>query len=199
MHVIKKIIFLLSFLFVFYSTDVHAQQRIDASTIYEVLLTLPIAKDDINDPRKQDQLYPIATAIERAVPKTKWPENDKVGLVSYFVAIGYKESRFALKVHHGVPRAHSYGIWQVTPWAYKVKRIDLIGLSQTETDHTAEIVGRAISTSWNCGSSPADHFTAYYGGVPCNSDWPTLKERVRLFWYVRGTLVKFQNDRDSQK
>lgn len=158
---------------------------------------MPIAVADRNDPRKQDQLYTIALAIERAIPQTKWPENDAAGLAAYFVTIGWHESRFRLKVHEGYRRAASYGIWQITPHSYKVKRIELIGLSQEETDHTAIIVGRAISTSWHCGSSPADHFTSYYGGVPCKTNWKTLKERVNTFWYVKSMIIRFEKNRGT--
>lgn len=198
----RKIIFPIWFLLVMLFSNVSlADERaetpktISAATLYEVMTVLPVAVADRDDPRKQDQLYTIAVAIERAIPQTKWPQNDLAALAAYFVTIGYHESRFRLKIHEGVKRAHSYGVWQVTPHAYKVKRTDLIGLTQYETDHTAVIVGRAISTSWNCGSSPADHFTAYYGGVPCKKDWRTLKERVSTFWYVRAMIVQFEKER----
>lgn len=198
-HLIRVLILSLS-LFFFSSSSMAADEQekprtISAATLYEVMNALPVAVADRADPRKQDQLYTIAVAIERAIPQTKWPQNDLAGLAAYFVAIGYHESRFRLKIHEGAKKAHSYGLWQVTPHAYKVKRTDLIGLTQDETDHTAIIVGRAISTSWNCGSSPADHFTAYYGGVPCKKDWRTLKERVSTFWYVRAMIVQFERER----
>lgn len=189
----KTIIFVITLLLTIFRSNL-AQAEYSpnqATTIYEVLNVLPVASKDRDDPRKQDQLYTIAVAIERAVIKTKWLEKDKVSLTAYLITIGYHESKFGLKVHEGYRHAYSYGIWQITPSAYGVKRLDLIGLSQDETDHTAEIAARAVSTSWGCGSSPADHFTAYYGGVPCKTDWPTLRQRVGTFWYVRNLLVRF--------
>ncbi len=199
-YLIRVLILLLSLFFFSISSNALAEtseqpKTISAATLYEVMNVLPIAVVDRDDPRKQDQLYTIAVAIERAIPQTRWPQNDIEGLAAYFVAIGYHESRFRLKIHEGVKRAASYGIWQVTPHAYNVKRLELIGLSQEETDHTAVIVGKAIATSWHCGSSPADHFTSYYGGVPCKKDWRTLKQRVNTFWYVRAMIVQFERDR----
>lgn len=195
----KQLLFTLLFVLAIIFSNValaETPKTISAATIYETMLVLPVAVQDRDDPRKQDQLYTIAVAIERAIPQVNWQENDKAGLAAYLVTIGWHESRFRIKIHEGVKHSYSYGIWQVTPQAYHVTRTELIGLSQDETDHTAVIAARAISVSWHCGSKPADHFTSYYGGVPCGKDWKTLRQRVNTFWYVRGLIVRFEKERN---
>lgn len=173
-------------------------EPVSYEAIHSAIVRLPVANTDRNDSYKEEQLRTISRAIEKVTQEVKWPDNDRVSLAAYLVTIGYHESRFSIKIQEGVKRAHSYGIWQVTPWAHKATRAQLIGLTQKETDSAALIAATAFSKSWNCGSSPADHFTAYYGGVKCGEKWKTLDSRVRTFWWIRNIIsIKMKEENVS--
>lgn len=193
----RIIVSLVLFLSVFFSINVARAEPVDAQDIYEVISNLPIAWADRNDVRKDGQLQTIAVAIDIATQNANWNDNDRVSLASYMITIGYHESRYRLKIHQGLKHAYSYGVWQVTPQSFHVNRTELIGLSYDETQHTAHIVASIIAKSWQCGYSPTDHFTAYYGGVPCKTSWKTLKERVATYYYVRNKLVKLAHEYDK--
>lgn len=159
-------------------------------SIHHTIQRLPVAYQDRLDAEAKDrQLQTIATSIRAATEATEY-KGTKLELTTYLISIGYHESRFRIKVHQGYLKAYSYGVWQVTPHAFHVKREQLIGLSQEETDSAALIAAYAIAKSFNCGNTPAGHFTAYYGGVPCGTKWKTLDERVNTYWYVYTTLRK---------
>ncbi len=164
-------------------------EPVSYEAIHYALTQLPVAVQDRDNEFKQEQLSIVAHAIEKATQQVKWPNSDRTSLAAYLVAVGYHESRYRIQTHEGVAKAHSYGLWQVTPWAHKVTREELIGISQSQTDRSALIAATALSRSWQCGPNPADMFTAYYGGAACKSDWRTLKSRVRTFWWVRQTIV----------
>lgn len=188
---------LVLFLSVFFNINNVRAEQVDAQDIYEVISHLPVAWTDRDDVRKDGQLQTIAVAIDIATQQANWNDNDRVSLASYMITIGYHESRYRLKIHEGVKRAYSYGVWQVTPQSFHVKRTELIGLSYDETQHTAHIVAGIISRSWQCGGTPEGHFTAYYGGVPCGTNWKTLKSRVSTYWFVRAKLVKLGKLKDE--
>ncbi len=191
-----KRLYLFIFLFVsiFISSNNALAEPVRTQDIYSTIYTLPVSWVDRDNPSKQDQLYTIATAIEKATQQANWNDNDRTSLAAYLITIGFHESKFSIRIHKGVKRAYSYGLFQVTPQAHHVKREQLIGLSQEETDSSALIAAGAIAKSFGCGYSPADHFTAYYGGVPCKTDWRTLKQRVSTFYYVHATLIRFGKD-----
>ncbi len=180
-------IFLCSFLGY---VPVAKSEPVSFGAIYSVLVKFPVAVADRSDSYKNNQLETIAKSIEIATQQAKWPEDQRVDLASYLLTIGYWESRYRINLHEGAVKAHSYGLWQVTPGSYGIRRLDLIGLTEKETTRSANAAALHLSNSWQCGSKPEDHFTAYYGGTKCGSDWKTLKQRVNTFYWVKQALMK---------
>ncbi len=184
----STIAFLTFFVILFFSFPVKAE-LVSYEAIHSALTELPVAWQDRNDSYKQEQLRNVARAIESAAQTVKWPENDRVSLAAYLITIGFHESRYSIKIHEGIRKAHAYGLWQVEPHAHRVTRADLIGLTFLETEHTATIAAGVLSKSWQCGARPEDIFTAY-GGRPCKSDWKTLKSRVATFWWIKSIIIR---------
>lgn len=193
MQITRLISIFLILLSVLFSTSPAYCEPVSYEAIHYALEKLPIAYEDRNDSYKPEQLRIVARAIESATQMVRWPENDRVSLAAYLVSIGYHESRYTIRIHAGVPKAHSYGNWQVEPLPHRVRRVDLIGLTFKETESSALIAAGVLAKSWQCGGRPQDIFSAY-GGRACKTDWKTLKSRVSTFWWVRSMIVTQMKD-----
>lgn len=142
---------------------------------------------------KQDQLDTVAVSIVYARSKVKW-RGDTLDFYAMMATIGDRESRYCTDIHAGnCPPGRcgggaAFGVFQVEP-----KRPDdgwaLVGLDQDSTNRSALAAATVLSRSWHCGPGPRGWFTAY-AGRPCGKPWPTLDERVRVFWRMRELIRK---------
>ena len=151
---------------------------VSTAAVLVVMQALPSCWADREDPRKPEQLQNLAAAIAQASPNPL--------RAAFLVAIGYHESRFCLRVHSGVDTGPGRGIWQLEGQSKRYQG-PFVGLTPEETGNAAWVASQIIGRSAQCGSRPADVFTAFAGRA-CGTVWPTLADRVRTFWFVSARL-----------
>jgi len=150
-----------------------------AAVLY-AMSSLPVCYADREDPRKPEQMQNLAVAIAQASPTPR--------RAAFLIAIGYHESRFCLRVQSGEHRGPGRGAWQLEGQSRRYQG-PFIGLTPEETGNAAWVASDIIGRSGQCGTRPADVFTAYAGRA-CGSSWPTLAARVLTFRFVSYRLER---------
>ena len=154
-----------------------------AATVLTVLQLQPLCWADRGAARKPAQLAIVAEAIAEASPT---PER-----AAYLIAVGWHESRWCLRVHSAAHRGPGRGLWQLEGKRGKLPG-PFVGLSLFETSNAAAVASDVLSRSHQCGSTPAEVFTAY-AGRPCGSTWATLNSRVQTYYWALGALHRAGN------
>lgn len=148
--------------------------------IFAALAGLPVCWTDRVDERKPQQLQTVAVAVSEVA--------DSVDDAAALLAIAQNESSFSLSVHAGIDRGPGRGLWQLEGQGRRHAG-PFVGLDLAATTNAASVALFAWDHSWNCGKTLADRFTAY-AGRPCGVLWPSLKQRVATYWYVRSVMQK---------
>lgn len=151
-----------------------------AEALLTVLTSLPVCWADRGVPanEKASQLEVIAAAL---LARTQDPSE-----LAYLTSIAYHESRLCIAVHAGRVRGRGRGLFQIEPGSRRVP--PFTGLSFEATEHAAGEALWMVRHSHQCGSTPADRFTAY-AGRECEKYWPSLRSRVALWYSVRARLT----------
>jgi hypothetical protein len=148
------------------------------AAILAFLLSLPVAREDVNDSRKELQLTAIAIAIDDASASTED--------AAMLIATGYLESHFSLRIHAGqcLPNecdgGRARGPWQV--WRNRMHAEEwnrMHGLRYTESQ---AIVAkkRLMLGQWQCRGSVYGAMARYLG-LPCYDRTARVKPRLELY------------------
>lgn len=153
-------------------------------TVLAVLLSLPVCYADRDDPRKPEQLATVAQAITAVANASKNPIDKAAKLVTLFRWEGVG----CLAVHSGAHGGRGRGLYQLEGQGRRYPG-PFVGLDFESTLNATRVAGSVLDHSFQCGSRPADVFTAY-GARPCGSTWKTLRERVQTYRWATWRLSK---------
>jgi hypothetical protein len=156
-----------------------------SAAVLAAVLSLPICAKDRQDARKPDQLRTIASAITTAATETRW-RRGPADLAAHLTTIAYHESRLCIHVTTGEHRGPAVTNWQIEG---QFRRLadkfhgPFIGLGIEPVTNAARVAAHILSKSFQCGSSPGALYSAYAGRA-CQTDWPTLRQRVQTYKWI---------------
>jgi len=153
-----------------------------APLVFSILARMPVCWADRHDHRKPWQLLTVAHAITEVANSSRQPVDKAGKLITTF----YHEGRGCLDVHSGAHRGPGRGPFQLEGQSKRYSG-PFVGLDYESTLNAARVAGDVFDHSYQCGSTPADVFTAY-AGRPCGKPWPTLDDRTRTYRWVTWRL-----------
>lgn len=176
--------------------------------VLAVSLTFPIYKEDVQDPRKPEQLEVVSEAVATNATEqaNRWPGTLEE-LIAVTLAIGYHETRYSLRIHAGdckpweCDRGRARGLWQMHQSAVQNHDRDvwlaLPGLDRASTNLAAQqAIWRIIRSRRSCGSLErrgGDWIlmtVRHYAGRGCVGRLKGEEERVRTVKRVLGILTE---------
>lgn len=155
-----------------------------AESVLALLVSLPVCYADRGDPRKSEQLATVAHAIVSVANDSR----DPVDKASKLATLFRWEGVGCLDVHSGKHRGHGRGLYQLEGQSKRYSG-PFVGLDYESTLNATRVASAVLDHSYQCGSKPADVFTAY-GARPCGSTWKTLRERVQTYRWATWRLSK---------
>jgi len=155
-----------------------------AQNVLAVLMALPVCWADRGDPRKPEQLATVAEAISVVANDSR----DPIDKASKLIAIFRWEGVGCLAVHSGQHKGRGRGLYQLEGQSRRYAG-PFVGLDYPSTLNATRVAGDVLDHSYQCGSRPADVFTAY-GARACGSNWKTLRERVQTYRWASWRLSR---------
>jgi hypothetical protein len=159
--------------------------RLVAGVLELLQHTTPCYADRMVPPaHKAAQHHMIAHATTIAA----LPSRDPVDTAAMLYAIGVQESgAWCLHVHSGAHGGRGRGLWQVEPGSNAPQLGPRTGVTAEATATSAIAAAWVLQRSWHCGWRPEARITGYAGRA-CNTEWPTLSQRTRRYWWALARL-----------